>query len=154
MNSPIPRVGGRLLLVSPAGRLLLIHERIEVGTHWLTPGGGVEAGEPPVVAAVREVHEETGLRLDLPADARSVLTTRRLWSWQGREYDQVDHFFLARVAEFDPAPAYLTEMEQQTLLGHRWWSVADLRASGERFLPADIADVLERVLTEVTSERS
>ena len=35
-----PRSGARVVLLDPDGRVLLIHERIESGTHWLTPGGG------------------------------------------------------------------------------------------------------------------
>ncbi len=96
----IARVGGRLLLVDASQRLLLIHERLEHGgTHWLTPGGGVENGEHPREAARREAIEETGLEVDLPADAEAVLTTRRNWSWHDTVFDQVDHFFLARVAD-------------------------------------------------------
>ena len=95
----VARVGGRVLLVDASQRLLLIHERLEHGgTHWLTPGGGVEDGEHPRDAARRETIEETGIEVDLPADAEAVLTTRRDWSWAGVDYDQVDHFFLARVA--------------------------------------------------------
>jgi 8-oxo-dGTP pyrophosphatase MutT (NUDIX family) len=32
--------------------------------HWVLPKGLVEAGEAPIDAAVREVHEETGLRAE------------------------------------------------------------------------------------------
>ena len=39
VTEPVLRVGGRVLLVDPDGRVLLIHERIEVGEHWLTPAG-------------------------------------------------------------------------------------------------------------------
>lgn len=150
----IPRVGGRLLIVSPAGRLLLIHERIEGGTHWLTPGGGVEDGENPADAAVRETVEETGRELALAADVQPVLTTRRTWSWRGTVYDQVDHFFVRFSDEFEPRPAALTEPEQETLLGFRWWSVAELRATAETLLPTDLADVLAQVIGAVASEPS
>ena len=145
---PVDRTGGRVLLVSPAGRVLLIHERIEDGTtHWLTPGGGVEGAESPRVAAEREAIEEIGLTITLPVDAEPVLVTQRLWSWAGVTYDQVDHFYALRVpAEFEPTPAALTEVEQTTLLGYRWWGVDDLRRSDEVFLPPNLVEVLTRLL--------
>lgn len=147
-GTPVPRVGGRILLIDPRDRVLLIHERIEHGrTHWLTPGGGVEGGEDPGRAAVREVYEETGLRVSLPPTARPVLVARRTWSWAGVTYDQTDHYFAARVPA-DPAvrPRGLTAMETETLLGHRWWSAAALRASGAMLVPHDLADLLERAV--------
>ena len=153
-STPIPRVGGRLLLVSPAGRLLLIHERIEGGTHWLTPGGGVEVGEAPADAAVREAYEETGQHLPLEPGAAAVLTTRRTWSWRGTVYDQVDHFFVRVSEQFEARPAALTEPEQETLLGFRWWSAAELRTTSETLLPTNLADVLEQIVGAVASGSS
>ncbi|WP_375486523.1 NUDIX hydrolase [uncultured Jatrophihabitans sp.] len=148
MSGPIPRVGGRLLLVDPDERVLLIHERIDDGTtHWLTPGGGVEAGEDPRHAAAREAVEEVGLAVELAPDQPAVLTTRRLWSWGDRVWDQTDHFYLARV-DRDPAirPQGLTAIERQTVLGHAWWTVGELRVTDEVLLPPDLGDVLDRVL--------
>jgi 8-oxo-dGTP pyrophosphatase MutT (NUDIX family) len=148
VSSPIPRTGGRLIILDPADRVLLIHERLESGgSHWLTPGGGLEDGESPREAALREAFEETGIAVDVPASADPVLTTRRLWSWRGTVYDQVDHFFLARVAEpVEPAPHALTEPEQITLLGHRWWHAADLRATADAVVPPNLGDVLTALL--------
>jgi 8-oxo-dGTP pyrophosphatase MutT (NUDIX family) len=147
--APVRRVGGRLLLIDPDGRVLLIHERIEHGrTHWLTPGGGLEAGEQPGDAAVREVYEETGLRVQLPPSAQPVLIARRRWSWAGVSYNQVDHYFVARVASGSPIePRALTAMETETLLGHRWWTVDALRASTETIVPIQLADLLERAVS-------
>ena len=146
----VARVGGRLLLVDASQRVLLIHERLEHGgTHWLTPGGGVEDGEHPRESARRETIEETGLEIDLPADAEAVLTTRRDWSWHGIEYDQVDHFFLARVADgLEVHPRSLTEVEQATWLGFRWWTVAELRETDELLVPTDLGDVLAALLAD------
>lgn len=148
MSSPVRRVGGRLLLLDPADRVLLIHERIDDGTtHWLTPGGGVEAGEHPRAAARREAVEEVGIEVDLPDDTPEVLRTRRFWSWAGTTYDQVDHFFLVRVPEaVRPRPAALTAMELETVLGHAWWSVDELRSTDEVLLPSDLGDVLAGLL--------
>jgi len=148
VSDPIARVGGRLLLLDPQQRVLLIHERLESGgSHWLTPGGGLEDGEVPRDAAVREAFEETGIAVDLPASAEPVLTTRRLWSWQGTEYDQVDHFYLVRLPDTpEAAPRSLTEPERVTLLGHRWWRADELRATSEIVLPPDLGDVLTGLL--------
>ena len=142
------RVGGRVLLLDDSDRVLLIHERLEHGgTHWLTPGGGVEDGEHPREAARREALEETGIEIALAPDAQAVHRTRRDWSWAGIAYDQVDHFFLARVPDGTPfAPRGLTAIEEQTLLGARWWTVEELQATDEILVPPDLGDVVAAVL--------
>ncbi len=47
------------------GRLLLIqHTHHETGRAvWVLPGGGIEPGESEAMCVVRELHEETGLRV-------------------------------------------------------------------------------------------
>jgi 8-oxo-dGTP pyrophosphatase MutT (NUDIX family) len=142
----VQRVGARVLLLDGGGHVLLIHERIHGGTHWLTPGGGREPGESLQQAAVREVYEETGIRVRLDPALDPVHTYRRAWQWDGVTYDQTDHFFLAQVpSRPDLQPAALTAMEHQTLLGHRWWSTSELRAANDTFEPAELADILERL---------
>lgn len=146
----IQRVGGRVLMVDESDRVLLIHETLEVGgTHWLTPGGGLEDGEHPREAAGREAFEETGIEVTIAPDAEPVLTTRRDWSWRGVEYDQIDHFFLVRVPDgLSVQPRALTEIEQETLLGSRWWTVAELSVTDEILLPPDLGAVLGRLLAD------
>lgn len=52
-------IGAFALLFDPCDRILLCHRRdMDV---WNLPGGGVERGEPPTEAAIRETREETGL---------------------------------------------------------------------------------------------
>ena len=61
------REAARVLLFDDAGRVLLAmgHDEDQPDrAWWFTIGGGIEEGEDPRAAAVREVFEETGLRLD------------------------------------------------------------------------------------------
>ena len=48
------------------GNLLLVRQTVHAGsTRWVLPGGGVDFGESLADAARREVHEETGLEVDI-----------------------------------------------------------------------------------------
>jgi 8-oxo-dGTP pyrophosphatase MutT (NUDIX family) len=146
-TEPTPRTGARVLLLDGDGAVLLIHERIEGGAHWLTPGGGVEGDESLALAAVRELYEETSLVVELDAAAAPVHTVQRVWHWRGASYFQTDHFFVVQLDGRPPVtPAAPTAMELETLIGFEWWSVAALRANIDQVIePPDLADVLERL---------
>jgi 8-oxo-dGTP diphosphatase len=47
------------------GRVTLIERVRDRRTYFVFPGGGVEAGESPQQAAVREAHEEFGVSVEL-----------------------------------------------------------------------------------------
>ena len=55
------RPGGYAVIFDPHGRLAVV--ATEEGLH--LPGGGQEANETPAIAAIREVAEESGLRVTL-----------------------------------------------------------------------------------------
>lgn len=53
----------RAQCIVPRGRMLLLAQEADPeGTHWCLPGGGVEEGESPAAAALRELWEECGVR--------------------------------------------------------------------------------------------
>ncbi|HSL32949.1 MAG TPA: NUDIX domain-containing protein [Candidatus Limnocylindrales bacterium] len=67
VTEPLPpgrtRLGSYSLCIDEAGRLLLARlsaVEVEYGA-WTLPGGGVDFGEHPDAAAIRELEEETGL---------------------------------------------------------------------------------------------
>ncbi len=38
------------------------------------------------------------------------------------------------------------DFERSLITGHRWWSVAELRAATERIAPLGLADLMDRLL--------
>ena len=60
-QNPIPTVD---LIIEIAGGIVLI-ERVNAPYGWALPGGYVDYGESVEVAALREAHEETSLKVDL-----------------------------------------------------------------------------------------
>lgn len=143
------RNAARVVLVAD-GRVLLQHGfdpgRSEAGTWWITPGGGVNEGESVEDAAVREVLEETGLHLS-PAQLGPVMATRvAYFDFDGRRFRQSESFFAVHVETFTPEHHGWDEVEQRALLDHRWWSVAELRATDETVYPSELADVVQAVI--------
>ncbi|GGT43214.1 NUDIX domain-containing protein [Streptomyces chromofuscus] len=85
----------RVLCTDGQHRLLLMRWRDpSSGTYvWEPPGGGIEPGESPIEAAVRELREETGLAGETIED-RCVMVRRDTW-WNGKHYGEEEAFFHA-----------------------------------------------------------
>ena len=139
-----------MFVIDAERRVLLMHERRDIGSdrsHWITPGGGVEPGESLVQAALREVYEETGLRLELDAAAEPMYVERVRFTLAGRDVDQTNYYFLVRVPSGLPVcPAGHTEIERLVVLGHRWWPLPELAASDVEWEPTTMVELIERAL--------
>jgi 8-oxo-dGTP diphosphatase len=59
------RVAAYALITDDHGRMLLPHWSQAPHSGWTMPGGGIDPGEHPADAAVREVFEETGHHVEL-----------------------------------------------------------------------------------------
>ncbi|MCO7220982.1 NUDIX domain-containing protein [Klenkia sp. PcliD-1-E] len=147
------RPTARVLVVSPEGRVLLFGGRLTAPDAvpgevlwWYTPGGGVEEGETLRGAAVRELAEETGL-VATPADLEGPVWLRRfVGEFGGQQYDNRETFFVLRDVEHVVDVAGRTELEVLADEPHRWWSPTEVAASGERFAPRGLADLLPELL--------
>jgi len=130
---PSYTVGTIPFISRPDGRLLLVRHSYKQG--WATPGGFVNRGETPAVAAVREAWEEVGLRVEMIGEPTVVIDPDR---------QQIEVVFRGRPAPgADPdgaaprskeiidsrwfAPDELPQLQAETVVGY----TALLRAEGE-----------------------
>lgn len=76
------RVAAYSIITDDHGNMLLAHWRSGRHASWTLPGGGIEPGEAPEDAAVREVYEETGYHVELGEllgiDSYIIAASRRL----------------------------------------------------------------------------
>ncbi len=113
---PTARSAARVLLVDPRGRVLMVRLEFEGRSWWIAPGGGVDSGETPEQAAVREVREETGLE-DFELGPW-VWWREHVFPWDGHVYRQRERFYLARVAGFEQRHELL-ETERVVVAHHQ-----------------------------------
>ncbi|HXQ51477.1 MAG TPA: RNA pyrophosphohydrolase [Stellaceae bacterium] len=98
---PRYRRGVGIMLLDRCSRVF-VGRRIDTPDAWQMPQGGIDAGESPLAAALRELEEEVGtakaeiiaetadwLRYDLPAEVRGA-------AWGGRYVGQEQKWFAMR----------------------------------------------------------
>jgi len=152
VTSPRLRTAARIFLLDARDRVLLMHDRLDLhrtDSHWIAPGGGLEGGETLIEAAVREVYEETGLRVELPPNAEPVFVEREQFSFAGQHIDQTNHYFLARLgglASEPIRPVAPTEYETAVALGSRWWPLDELEVAPVARIPLDMVEVIRQAL--------
>lgn len=149
----LERDAARVLLIDERDRLLLLQgrdrTRPEAGTWWFTPGGGIDAGESAEAAARRELAEETGIALDALGPVVFSRTTE--FDFEHDRYRQREVFFLARTTARPAVPAKWTEIERRSLLGARWWPLADLERAGEPIYPEGLVALVRDLLAGGTA---
>ncbi|MGB4862472.1 MAG: NUDIX domain-containing protein [Tepidiformaceae bacterium] len=142
------RPTARVLLLDSANRTLLFtvaDPDIETGKpFWFPPGGGLEEGETHEEAAARELLEETGLTTPI---GRCIWTRRWVGSLGEKWFDVRERYYLART---EPGSRVTvdrwTELELQAIKECRWWSLAEILASNDVFVPRELGRLLPAVL--------
>ena len=142
---PILRHAARVVLIDGADRVLLLKWRLQSGDHiWITPGGGLAAGEHHSEAALRELSEEVGLR-DVTLGP-CVWLREHVFNWNGRAFRQRERFYLVRVPAHEVDRSGNDAQELSILEEFRWWTLPELEASTELFAPLRIALFLAPLL--------
>lgn len=96
--------------------------RTRIPGRWTLPGGGIDHGEDPKQALVREVYEETGLHIEpgVVADVHSSHFTGPRADGVVEDYHGIHLIFLARLRpESEHVEPHVTEQDGSTDLA-RW----------------------------------
>jgi TDG/mug DNA glycosylase family protein len=139
---PEDRPAVRALVLDAGDRTLLLRFTTPGGrSFWATPGGALEPGEDEEAALRRELREETGLR---DAELGPVLWTREhVFVWH-RVLGQRERIRLVRVDSHEPAPEL--DLADEGVVEQRWWTLAELEASSEEFVPRRLPSLLRELL--------
>jgi len=128
------RLGTGIVLTNRAGKIFGARRIDTAGDAWQMPQGGIEPGENPRQAVLRELDEETGvgaalveiideapdwLSYDLPAEIAPKV-------WGGRFRGQKQRWFLARFTGSDDSIDIATEHPEFT--AWRWLAANEMLA--------------------------
>ncbi len=142
----------RIILLDPAGRILLINYKAQkdvdaarpgLRSFWFTPGGGIEPGETAEEAALRELEEEVGLS-GLPLVAE-VARREALNDMFERAAVCRERYFLIRAPSDRFDTSRLAETDQDEVFDVRWWPPDAFDAAGHVLIPKGVT-ALARLL--------
>ena len=88
-----PREAAVIIIFDATKREVLLVKRRDVPV-WVLPGGGIDAGETPEAAALREAREETGFQVEIVRKVAEYEPLNRL--------TQPTHFFECRIVSGQP----------------------------------------------------
>ena len=143
------RLTSRLVVMDPDGAVLLFNTAAPDSsgfTRWITPGGGVDPGESHLVAAQRELFEETGHTL--------AISPEPVWTYDFEvAWDQADHnrgyaeYFFVHTQRFEPVSTFWTAEEHVDVTGWHCFGVEELEVGTDPFEPVYLPTLIRECHT-------
>ena len=146
------REPARILLLDAENRVFLLKTHfdpeVQRKPRGIPPGGGIDEGETPVQAAIRELYEETGLVATEAELGAQIWQTSGRWLWGDNvnSHSYVDYFFQLKVEEFELDRSGWTPDEHRDVIEFRWWELDELIESGQSVGPHGLVEFLKRHL--------
>ena len=134
----------RVLLFKVQNAIAIDIARPDLTTWWGTPGGGVEGDEAYEEAGVRELWEETGIRV--PHLGAWVWTYERTIRFPDETVLFHIRYFVVEVPWSNVDLTNLFEDERAIYRDHRWWTIEEIEQSDESFLPPGLSDLLQAII--------
>ena len=143
------RPAARVIALDTDGRVLLIQGRDPADATkppwWEIPGGGIDPGESSGHAAGRELREEGGL---LEFEMGPVVATQYVeFDFAGIHFESDEVIHVAVTSAPDArGQRHLERLEALAFGEDRWWTVDEVVASDEPFLPPWLPELLPRLV--------
>lgn len=150
MTPPPVRAAVRVVALDDANRVLLLRY-VENGGFWATPGGALEDGEDDKTAIRRELGEELGVDANTVELGAPIARRSADHPVGGQRVQQVERYYLARLAAADIDPDRATQPDG--IRGHRWWTMAELRATRQTVYPVGLDALIADVVSDSVPER-
>ncbi len=148
------RHAARVLLLRDDGRALLVrgHDVDQPDrSWWFTVGGGIDPGESPLTAAVREVSEETGIVLETSRLAGPIVHRTGVFDFFRESCRQFEQIFFARLSDQEAAvitTSGWTTAENEVLDELAWLSAAELRTQASEYFPRELPDIIDALQSD------